>query len=777
MEDGNLNSWADKWREYESSGNFEEAIEFYTEAARLNPNDDSAFLYWGTAISDLARLKQDESLFRESFEKYDTATRLNPDNAHTFYNWGNAIYGLARLKQDESLFRESFEKYDTATRLKPDDANAFSNWGNAILSVAQLKQDELLFRESFEKYDTATRLKPDYADAFRFWGNAIAFMAIHKQEESLFWESFEKYGTATQLKPDDTDAFCFWGNAIVFLAIHKQDESLFWESFKKFDNATRLKPDSADAFRFWGNAIALLAKHKQDESLFRESFEKYDTATRLKPDDAYAFYFWGNAICNLARLKQDESLFWESFEKYDTATRLKLNDAKVFSNWGRAIYGLAKLNTPKSKDDTSFWDEIGRFERASEMVTSPEIFLIKGELFFLLDQSTKATECFLKSEKEILEIFSFLDKENQESIMNTEILLPLLEPDSKTDDALFFQETIKNRPDKKSYKKIYLLSTLIISRLHVNNEDEQLVAHYSRKTVSQKMLFTDKGQKVSRFRLNAINYSNDPTEGKTLLDYLFGKECPAQENVSVGYGAFAGCFTFDYNGLNQFRLYGKEGEKEATGISLVFRGSFFSKRAKMALEQPLGQSRAEDSNLINEEEEKEEKEKHALFRCIYIDPESQRVETVGHKESYLFYRERPAQNKEEIREKVDAYRKNIEEIVENIRDRMAELKGLVEVEKLNPEIVGQLLINLRYLTKHIAFKEEQECRIVKIHRLNDKNVQIEDYKRMFVEYQEIPLHIKEIYFGPKATEIELFQDILIHEGLAIPCKKSNHPLT
>jgi hypothetical protein len=103
-----------------------------------------------------------------------------------------------------------------------------------------------------------------------------------------------------------------------------------------------------------------------------------------------------------------------------------------------------------------------------------------------------------------------------------------------------------------------------------------------------------------------------------------------------------------------------------------------------------------------------------------------------------------------------------------------------KIRELDHDIVGRLLINLRYLTKHIAFKEEQECRIIKIHRFDDKDKvrTNEDFTQMYVEYQDISEHIEKIYFGPKASGMELFQDILKHKGLKnISCIKSSNPLS
>jgi hypothetical protein len=367
----------------------------------------------------------------------------------------------------------------------------------------------------------------------------------------------------------------------------------------------------------------------------------------------------------------------------------------------------------------------------------------------------KVIDCFKNSQESILKILIFLDKNNREKIIKTDTLYPLLDSDSW--DGRFFKETTKNIPngnDIDKYKKVYILSIFIMNLLHVQNE--KYVAHYQEKKVSQKILFDEE----SKFRLNAINYSNDPTEGKTLLDYLLGEDkYNAKDTTNKEYGAFAACFTLNQDSLHQFRLYGKEDREEGVGLSLVFWDSFFSEEAKMAMKQ-------EDSIFKKEE-------KYALFRCMYIDPIVRRVVTVGRKEEYLFYRD------ENINEDIiNDYNNYISEILDNIKDKMEELKELVN--GLDSVIIGQLLLNLRYLTKHVAFKEEQECRIVKICRLTDKKINIssnENYKQMYINYEpKVSDHIEKIYFGPKATGMELFQDILTNKRLNIPCKRSENPL-
>ena len=475
------------------------------------------------------------------------------------------------------------------------------------------------------------------------------------------------------------------------------------------------------------NKLYSQAKIEKNEDLFRKAFYKYEKATLKEPGNPWPFVEWGDALCELAKMEQYESLFEDEFKKYKEIIPPDLKDHWFFFRLGIIFADLAKI---KQKD--SLYDE--------------------------------ATKNFKESRKDILEILTFLDYENRKEIMKRESFYLLLDSDN---NDTFFEKTIKKFTQEQDitseqvyeYKKIYIRSIFIISLLHINNENEKFVAYYREKNISQKLLFNID----SKFRLNAINYSNDPTEGKTLLDFLYGKgKYKTEEELNnKEYEAFAGCFTFNYDSLNQFRLYGKEDGKEGTGLSLVFKDSFFSKEAKMSI------------GLLEKSFIKDDRS--PLYRCIYIDPQSktgQPIITVGQKEEYLFYRE-------EIGDKFKSYSAYINEILKLVREEMNELKK--QAEKLNSIIVGQLLINLRYLVKHVAFKEEQECRIVKILNLtkDEENLEAEkDFNRMYFKYlSKVSDYIDKIYFGPKTEGYELFKSMLKYNGLNdIKCEKSTNPL-
>lgn len=651
-------------------------------------------------------------------------------------------------------YEEAVLCYEEAVVLDSEDASVFNICGVALVELARIRQDEALFEKAFKNFEIATRLKSNYKDAFYNWGFALSCLTEIKQDEVLFERAFENFGKATD--PDTTD------------------------------------PNDASVFYAWGISLSEFAEIKRDVSSFEEAYKKFEKATELDPTNDAVFYSWGISLSGLAGIKREETLYEEAFEKLDKAIRLNSSNAEAIHYWGGLLYRLSK-----NKQYGIFQKGLDAFEKIMDsdvfLTDKNEALLVKGSLYFALKRDDSdigiALDCFKKSRKSVLEILPFLyENKNAKSLL-------LLLGSNDTNDGKFFDKIIKEYTRKtnidfsqeqiEKYKKVYLRSMSIIIELHVIDKNERRVAHYCGKNVSQKLLFGN-DENPNKFWLNAINYSNDPSEGKTLLDFLYGGEKKlSYEELNTDYEIFAGCFTFNYDSLNQFRLYGKDGEKEGTGLSLVFRDSFFSNKAKTAMDsfemRTASESPKKDSCKTNMNGSRKEVES-ALFRCIYIDPNPETklpVVTVGQKEEYLFYREKIGHNFEK-------YGKKIKKTVNLVRKEMDKLKKLVTDNDLDFVIVGQLLINLRYLIKHVAFKEEQECRIVKIRNLTEDKLNLTEDKgdriknngsNLYLEYSpKVADHIHNVYFGPKAVGFELFQSMLKMEGLNIPCEISKNPL-
>ena len=341
------------------------------------------------------------------------------------------------------------------------------------------------------------------------------------------------------------------------------------------------------------------------------------------------------------------------------------------------------------------------------------------------------------------------------------------------------------------YKKLHELAAntdKILTSLQIDLDFESKVSHYSRASTAFNLFGDEKNnEKPSNFRLSTIRGVNDPTEGLVLGKYW--DQQGISETIHINETAtFISCFTFNHDSLNQFRLYGKEDGLEATGISLVFNKDFFnihldhlgfitnpSSDNASLMEEPSKTSKTEKQSKKNDKTFFVEKCK--LYRCIYLDPETGYL-TLARRDKSTFYRN----NRKKAEEEWEKYQDLILEKEKNFKkylfdDNTSILRILEKVfskdfsytEEEKQQIlktVRFILLPLQYLVKHIAFQEEQECRIMYITQFRDEKIHSDREKQwMYVEYEEPVLpHIDKIYLSPGAAKHQDFFRILLDQG-------------
>ena len=313
----------------------------------------------------------------------------------------------------------------------------------------------------------------------------------------------------------------------------------------------------------------------------------------------------------------------------------------------------------------------------------------------------------------------------------------------------------------------------LILKLLVNKNKkitEAKVAHYTRPSTAGVIT---KHDSPSKFRLSTIKNVNDPSEGAVFYQYVekSGKLPPALTNEADNPAAavFLSCFTFNHDSLNQFRLYGKENGQEASGVSLVFNDSFFSGENPFAMLSAnlntIVQNFGESGQSKPDHAEMQPLPKLPLFRCIYLDPQSGYL-SVAHRDKVTFYAEAWHNNKTadheavcgEAEEKWVDYQLKIDELSKEIKTKLAELAQMVRDAAEDAEddvlkILAFILQPLRYLVKHVAFQEEQECRMIYIgNLLNDKRIHTDwNARQMYLEYSvSVRDSLNKIYLSPGA---------------------------
>ncbi|MHA3092280.1 tetratricopeptide repeat protein [Acinetobacter brisouii] len=310
---------------------------------------------------------------------------------------------------------------------------------------------------------------------------------------------------------------------------------------------------------------------------------------------------------------------------------------------------------------------------------------------------------------------------------------------------------------KNLIEKLYPLEkkiTALLNRLIIDQSEDQLIAHYTAPSIAYLMLDHKNQEHPSKLRLNPTDFMNDPTEG-ALINRLFSLKAQEKPNAQIEqHKSFIGCFTLHHDSLNQFRLYGKENQREASGVSLVLnRKQFFEEQSNFSFVNHNLTNLQEKSVGLDDEQPADFK--LPLFRCIYFDLDSGLIH-VAQREEWTFCREKGSCQDNDWSD----YKDKIDQVNDSVRVLIAEIKVLIK--QINPaensdeaELIEEILLPLRYLIKHYAFKEEQECRTIYITQWNDLRIQLDPkLNRVYVDYQSILPAMEKIFLSVGALHHE-----------------------
>ena len=533
----------------------------------------------------------------------------------------------------------------------------------------------------------------------------------------------------------------WYAKAQLYLGITLEEQGNTEEAISAYRNITR--KDSREQYaKAQVNLGVVLAKQDQlDEAIA--------TFCNIQPEDSKESY---------AKAQLGLSIILEARGDTEGAIAACRNVTREDS---RELYAKAKFNlgvTLEAQGDTE--GAIAAYRKITRKDSSELYAMAQFNLGVALQEQGKieeAKQAFSNSRS----VF-YYQAESQLKILNCP-------PDSRSNLAAVY-DAIES-----------IIQTLFISSYGgIAGENPLKVAHYTRPSIAR-VLIAGEEDKASSLRLNTVKNTNDPTEGKVLYGYLH-KSCglpsgvldAEQESDSQALAAFISCFTFNHDSLNQFRLYGKEGGLEASGVSLVFGKSFFSAKDPFAIMTAASEREAimtanntiEDSHPERADKTTQKKlDKLPLYRCIYLDPQSGYV-SIAHRDKVTFYAEawygkKTAAHQDickEAEKRWKKYQNEINKLAKKAKKDLSTLSKKIKAVAMDAENdVLQTLVfilqPLRYLVKHAAFQEEQECRMVYIGDLpKDERIHTEwENNQMYLEYAEpVGKALDKIYLSPGA---------------------------
>jgi FKBP-type peptidyl-prolyl cis-trans isomerase 2 len=150
----------------QDKGLYDDAINSYHEAIRLNPTHAEAFYNLGVAL-------QKKGNIDHAVVYYEIAIGLNQNLTEAHYNLGVAF--KEKGKSDEAVLC-----FQRVIHLNPDHSGAYYNLGGMHVSEGK-------YEEAVQCYHKALELKPDYAEAH--WNVALINLLHGQFEEG--WKGYE----------------------------------------------------------------------------------------------------------------------------------------------------------------------------------------------------------------------------------------------------------------------------------------------------------------------------------------------------------------------------------------------------------------------------------------------------------------------------------------------------------------------------------------------------------------------------------------------------------
>ena len=714
---------------YYKEGEFDEAIKAWSSIRR----DDDLQSYADAQVNlgNLYDFQENQEKAEETHQKAIEAYQEVPKSDRQAYSW--AQYKLGALYN--SLEQQNKAKNVWRKIRRNDNSEAYA-WAQLELgALYDLLEQQGKAKSAWEKIRRDDNPEA-YADAHVKLGHLYDIQKQQDEAKNAWKEAIKTYREILKDNPHHAWALYKLGNQYYFVeGITRAKDA--WEKVSRSDNP------QAYAWAQVNLGTLYKAQGKQ-----KKSKDVWGKVYRRDSRQAYA-----RAQFSLGTIYQDMQTLDDAATAYKKVHRE--DDIKAYA---RAQFNLGTLYYDQGLQDEAktVWQKVHHKD-------DPEAYawaqFSLGEIY-AQDKGNveKAKEAYLNARD-----FLYYKSERVLKILNC--------PEEFREKL----DTLAKNTEK------------LLNSLQIIPDYESKVAHYSRVSTAFSLL---NNKESSKFRLSTIRGVNDPTEG-LVLDTYWNKQ-GILENIHANDAAtFISCFTFNHDSLNQFRLYGKENGQEATGVSLVFNKSFFSSSQLEVIANPSkkisNKSEKVGSNKLNKLENGSMKlpidksRLQTLYRCIYLDPETGYL-TLAKRDKSTFYHQHYHQHKEYEREVyyilISNREKNIKKYLSGENDKDSKNKSIPsmlqsifadsqlynkEEKQQILETVQFILLPLQYLVKHIAFQEEQECRIMYITQFRDEKIHSDREKQwMYVEYEEPVLpHIDKIWLSPGAAKYQDFFRILL----------------
>jgi tetratricopeptide (TPR) repeat protein len=218
--DGHAQVFYERGKRYFEQKKYNSAINSFTQAIKLEPEQAEAYLDRGVAYSN-------KNQYGLAIQDFAEALKINPSFAEAYINRGK-VYDY------EGQYDRAIEDYNQALKIHPDDEMAYNYRGLAYGHKGEYERE-------IQDYDQALQINPN--DVSAYINRGAAYDKIGKYDRAI-----EEYTRA--LKSDPNNAETYAGRGLVYE--HKGDQnplneqmSYYNRAIEDFDHAMQLDPNIA----------------------------------------------------------------------------------------------------------------------------------------------------------------------------------------------------------------------------------------------------------------------------------------------------------------------------------------------------------------------------------------------------------------------------------------------------------------------------------------------------------------------------------------------------
>ncbi|XP_042895073.1 protein O-mannosyl-transferase Tmtc3 [Parasteatoda tepidariorum] len=301
--------------------NFDWQNEYTIFMAGLKVNQRNAKLY-----NNVGHSLESQGKYREALEYFSVAVKIQPDDIGAHINVGRTYHHLLMYEDAEKAFRKAKdllprpktgESYQT--RIAPSHLNVFLNLGNLISrNISRLE-------EADELYKQAISMRVDYIQAYINRGDILLRLNRTQEAQKVYEQA---------LHFDKKDPDIYYNLGVVFLEQKKMDQALFY-----FDKALKLNPEHEQALL----NSAILIQENGIRNLRKVAYERLNILLRRKSANERVYFNLGMLAMDEKNITSAEKWFHKAVQIREDFRSALFNLALLLSDAGRPMEAIPFL--------------------------------------------------------------------------------------------------------------------------------------------------------------------------------------------------------------------------------------------------------------------------------------------------------------------------------------------------------------------------------------------------------------------------------------------------